>query len=265
VLAAARALLFFAQRADLFGGGYGYEGEGLRFIHALVECVRERVRERRKVQAVAGPWVMSVGQIQDRVMDAFERLVAAYAEWGGYRSHGWTDYHDPHNYFGPVIRSEVDCTLRFAIELEREWPRCVHAEFPVSKANFANFNKHAEGQQRIDLAVSDLSTFVEDDSSQERFRSMRHEAFVEVKWLLKGWRGNKFEMDARKRVAAVGADALKLARHLQLGRCAVAAAFVVDDEDYFITEGDQLDWPAGVWRLVLGPQTLRGYGLLCDD
>jgi hypothetical protein len=212
-------------------------------------------------EAGASPSI-SVGEVQDRVMDAFERLVSGYPEWGGYRSHGWTDYDDPHNYFGPVIRSEVDCTLRFAMELEREWPRCVHAEFPVSKANFANFDKDTERQQRVDLAVSDLTTFVEDETSQERFRSMRHEAFFEVKWLLKGWQGNKFEMDARKRVESVLVDAHKLANHLRLGRCAVAAAFVVDDEDYFHQMSNHPDWPADVWRLVLGPETLRGYGLL---
>jgi hypothetical protein len=199
------------------------------------------------------------------VVDAYERLVFAYADWGGHRYHGWTDYSDPYNYFGPVIRSERDCTLRLAMELERDWPGGVHMEFPISKANFANFDPAAEKQQRVDLAVSDFSTFVEDETSQERFRSHRHEAFIEVKWLLKGWRGNAFEMDARKRVQAVAQDLDKLANHVRLGRCAVAAMFVVDDEDYFHQNGGALQWPPDVWRLLLGPHTLRRYGLLPED
>jgi len=264
-LSALRALLFFEQRADHFGGGYGFEGESLRFVHVLVEGIREHVTQRALSPDASDPATLTVGAIQDRVIDAFERLVFEYARWGGYRSHGWTRYEDPQNYFGPVIRSESDCALRFAWELEREWPLAVHAEFPVSKANFADFDKNTESQQRVDLAVTELGRFLEDETSQERFRSHRHEAFIEVKWLVKGWRGNPFEMDARKRVASVGVDAVKLANHLRLGRCAVAAAFVVDDEDYFAGESEMLEWPADVWRLVLGPETLRGYGLLPDQ
>lgn len=264
-LSALRALLFFAQRAD-HQSGTGYDGEDLDFIHALVEGIRAKVVRRNAGDSrPPDPSAASVGEIEDRVMAAFERLVLEYARWGGHRFHGWTDYDDPHNYSGPVIRSEADCALRLAIQLEREWPEAVHAEFPISKANFANYDPATERRQRVDLAVTDLSAFAEDETSQDRFRSLRHEAFIEVKWLVKGWRGYSFEMDARKRVDSVGVDAAKLANHLSLGRCAAAAAFVVDDEDYFFENSGHLDWPAGVWQLVLGPQTLREYGLLAEE
>lgn len=257
-LASLRALLFFTQRADHFGGGYDADGADLPLAQALVEEIRERVAARDKAQeGRSEPEADVVGEIEDRLMDAFDRLVAAYERWGGHRYHGWTSYEDPRNYFGPVIRSEGDCVLRFAMELEREWPEAVHTEFPVSKANFANYDPAAERRQRVDLAVTDLSRFVEDETSQERFRSLRHQVFIEAKWFTKGWRGGPFEMDAKKRVASVEADARKLANHLRLGRCAVAAVLVVDDEDYLYENSDTSEWPADVWRLVVGPQALR--------
>jgi hypothetical protein len=82
-----------------------------------------------------------------------------------------------------------------------------------------------------------------------------------VKWLLKGWRGERFERDARRRVESVAIDVAKLAPHLRLGRCAVAAMFVVDDESYFEGAADLERWPAGVWRLVLSPTELDRRGL----
>src|SRR5262249_14998621 len=157
--------------------------------------------------------------IRDRLMNAFDRLLVAYASWGGHAFHGWTNYQDEQNFLGPVIWSERDCGLRFALELEREWPGAVHMEFAIGKATRADFDAAVEKAQRVDLAVSDLGSFSEDATSQERFRTLRHEAFIEVKWLLKGWRGQAFEMDARKRVLAVPVDLAKLARHAQLGRC----------------------------------------------
>lgn len=256
-LTMARALLFFEQRADHFGGGYS--PPEMRFVHALVEQIRERVE-------TAHPGVPASGlsadeDALDRVMDAFERFVLANARWGGYRYHGWTDYSDPENFFGPLIYSEADCALRLAYELEREWPGGTHLELAVSKANFGNFDPDSERKQFVDLAVSDMSTFVPDQTSQERFRTHRYEAFIEVKWFGKGSRHGAFEYDARKRVNAVPADLDKLARHLRLGRSRVAAMLVVDDEDYFEEHGT-LDWPAGVWRLIVGPALLRRYGLL---
>lgn len=261
-----RTALFGMQRWDHMGGANGFDGEELRFVRGLVEGVRAAVL----AGAHRRPDPSTVGGIQDKAFNAYDRLVDAYAHWGGYRWHGWTDYPDPSNYQGPTVWSERDCGLRLALELEREWPESVHMEFAIGKASRSDFAA-PEKAQRVDVAVSDLTAFVEDEMSQERFRTRRHEAFFEVKWLLKGWRGQRFEMDAITRIASVQTDVAKLAHHRSLGRCAVAAMFIVDDEDFFSTGGGRLSaalttsdsdppWPHGVWRLCVGPEALRRRG-----
>lgn len=122
-----------------------------------------------------------------------------------------------------------------------------------------------EKGQRVDIVVSDQSSFVEDATSQDRFLHHRHEVFFEVKWFKKGWRGGPFEMDARKRVQEVEADALKLGRHVERGRCEIAAIVVCDDEEYFQEQGGGADWPPSVWRLVAGPSQLKLRGYLNPD
>ena len=113
------------------------------------------------------------------------------------------------------------------------------------------------------MAVSDLSTFEENDTSQDRYRAWQHEAFFEVKWMRKGWRGNRFEMDAIKQLAAIPVDVAKLAHHQELGRCTVAGMVVFDDESYFSTSDPPYeDWPSGVWLLTVGPGPLELRGLL---
>ena len=256
-----RTALFAEQRRDRFTEwSLRDDPDTMRFIHGLVERMRELVSSGAHV----APVTSSPGGIRDRVMNAFDRLLVGYAGWGGHAYHGWTNYDDEHNFLGPVIWSERDCGLRFALELEREWPGATHMEFAIGKASRADFDRAAEKAQRVDLAVSDLASFVEDPTSQQRFRTQRHEAFIEVKWLLKGWRGQAFEMDAKKRVAAIPTDLAKLARHVELGRCEVAAMLVVDDEGYFEEHGDRDAWPADVWRLVVGPDALRKRGLLLE-
>jgi hypothetical protein len=253
-----RTALFGEQRRDYWGGGYGLDKATLRYVHALVERIRELVMSGANI--APAPW--APGGVADKVMNAYDRLLVGYASWGGHRFHGWTNYKDTHNFLGTVIWSERDCGLRLAFELEREWPGAVHMEFAIGKATRADFDPTAERAQRVDVAVSDLSSFIEDATSQERYRTHRHEAFFEVKWLLKGWRGESFEMDARKRVEAVAADLAKLARHAKLGRCVVAAMVVFDDESYFQEHSDTDRWPADVWRLVVGPEALQRRGLL---
>ena len=66
-------------------------------------------------------------------MNAYDRLLAAYASWGGWRYYGWAGYEDPATYLGPAVWSERDCDLRLAYELEREFPKAVHMEFPIAK------------------------------------------------------------------------------------------------------------------------------------
>jgi len=199
-------------------------------------------------------------------MDAYERFLEEYARWGGYRFHGWTDFPDTRNYQGPVIWSEADCALRFALELERAFPRSVHMEFAIGKATRLDYQPDGEKRQRVDVVVSDLSAFLEDEHSQERFQTHQHAAFIETKWLVKGWRGQRFERDAVKRAASVAADIRRLARNLELGRCLVAAVLVVDDEEYYsTTEPGGNENNARVWRLIASPRTLEERGLIHNN
>jgi hypothetical protein len=254
-----RTALFGEQRRDHFGGGWGGPDEStMQFIHALVERIRVLVLS----GAGMTPSPHTAAGVADKVMNAFDRFLVGYATWGGHRFHGWTDDSDAHNFLGTVIWSEADCALRFAMELDREWPGATHLEFAIGKATRADYDPLVEKPQRVDVAVSDLSSFVEDATSQERYRAHRHEAFFEVKWLLKGWRGHAWERDAAKRVQAIPVDVAKLAHHASLGRCTVAGMLVVDDESYFEEHGHDDAWPAEVWRLVAGPGALDKRGLV---
>jgi hypothetical protein len=192
-------------------------------------------------------------------MNAYDRLLVGYASWGGHRYHGWTSYEDERNFLGPAIWSERDCDLRFAFELEKEWPGAIHMEFAIAKSSRADYDPGVEKFQRVDVAVSDLASFVEDAGSQARFQTHRHEAFFEVKWFVKGWGNNR---DAKSRNADIPLDVAKLARHVQLGRCAVAGMLTFDDEGYFGQQTFDGQWPENVWRLYVGPAALHRRGLL---
>jgi hypothetical protein len=201
-------------------------------------------------------------ELRSRLHAAFDRLLAEYAMLGGHRFHGWTTADEPRNYQGPLIWSEADCVFRFALELEKEFPRQVHCELKVNRSTRLDFPEGDEKAQQVDIAISDLSDFAAEDTAYDRFRSHQHLLFVEAKWFLKGWAGNKWEFDARDQVGGVQGDLDKLRRHVRLRRCAVAAMLVVDDEDYFETHSGHIVWPEGVERLVCGPAELRRRGLL---
>jgi hypothetical protein len=238
-------------------------GDWRRCMQQLVEQVRTHVLAREAGRDSAPD---PVARVEDSVMDAYERFLEEYARWGGYRFHGWTDFPDTRNYQGPVIWSEADCAMRFALELEREFPRSVHLEFAIGKATRLDYEPDVEKRQRIDIVVSDLATFVEDESSQQRFQTHQHSAFVETKWLVKGWRGQRFERDAVKRAASVAGDITRLARSLQLGRCLVAAMLVIDDEEFYSQSAPAADEEnARVWRLIASPQALQDRGLTHID
>lgn len=259
-----RVGLFWLVRSDRGGGGYGFE-EGsreLQFARALVKRLWRLIEadEHRRPSTA-----------DDKVCNAFDRFMEGYSRWGGHAFHGWTNYDDPANFLGTTVLSERDCCLRLAMELEKEWPAGVHLDFAINKSTRADIDPD-EKRQHVDIVASGLPGFEEDGQSMKRLRTHRHGAFVEAKWLLKGWRGNAFEMDARKRVRQIEVDLAKLARHLAKQRCEVAAMFVVDDEDYFggtsgfestpLTNQSRADWPSGVWRLVAGPAALRARNLL---
>ncbi len=117
---------------------------------------------------------------------AYLRLLKSYAEWGGYRYYGWTRHSDPKNYYGPAVWSEADCVHRFAVELEQEFQGQIHTELGINKAMIASYEATSNRRQAIDIVISDFDQFEEDETSQDRFRNKRHEAFIEAKWLKKG-------------------------------------------------------------------------------
>lgn len=206
--------------------------------------------------------LIEVSAVRRGLQAAFARLLAAYVEVGGHRFHGWTEYDEPRNYYGPLIWSEADAVFRYALELEREFPRQVHCEFKVNRNTRLDFPDGDEKTQKVDIGISDLDGFAGDDTAHNRFREHQHLALIEAKWFAKGYRGLRWEYDAHNRVKAVQDDLDKLARHLRLGRCLVAAMLVVDDEDFFHEHTEQVTWPQGVERLVCGPAELRRRGML---
>jgi hypothetical protein len=92
-------------------------------------------------------------------------------------------------------------------------------------------------------------------------RSLRYAAFIEVKWFLKGWLGGQYEFDGLGRVKDVDLDLAKLQRHLQLGRCDVAAMLIVDDEGLFEQRTSAV-WPEDIVRLVVSPAELKRRGIV---
>ena len=130
--------------------------------------------------------------------------------------------------------------FRFALELEREFPRQVHCEVKLNTSTRLDFPEGDEKAQQVDIGISDLTGFAADYTAYDRFRRHHHLAFIEAKWFLKGWAGHQWEFVARDQVASVQQDVDKLQRHLRLGRCAVAAMLVVDDEDFFDQRANQL-------------------------
>jgi hypothetical protein len=189
-----------------------------------------------------------------------EGLLDLYAKWGGYSYYGWVVQDDPRNFLGTTIWTEADCVFRYGLELEKQFPGLVHFEFGLNQATRADYVPKEQGHQSIDIVVSDLAEFIEDETSMERFRNKRHEAFIEAKWLKKGWWMQQWEHDAHGRVAGIASDANRLAEHLRVGRCLVAAALVFDDECFF-EHHRGTDWPEGIELLLVSPAELkrRGY------
>ena len=193
--------------------------------------------------------------VEARLEAAFDRFLAVYARLGGHKYYGWNEQADPRNYRGPTFWTEGDCVYRLGLELEREFPHCVHLEVPVAAWTFADFDRTLERRQFIDLVVSDLHDFVEDGASQQRFMAHRHEIFLEGKYFHAGcsrtWRGTEV-----RRVPSVIADAERLARHVERGHCLVAAVLAADDDGLFEQTVDLSTWPASVKLLLASPAEL---------
>jgi hypothetical protein len=95
-------------------------------------------------------------------------------------------------------------------------------------------------ESAIDVVVSALEGFVGDEACQERFRTRRHEAFVEAKWLKRG-RWTKAG-EHRSRAIGIDKELSNLLRALDRGRCLVAGMLVFDDECFLDYHGDLLEW-----------------------
>lgn len=204
---------------------------------------------------------MSTKQVKEVIEAAFARFLAAYQLNGGFRFGGRVESDDPGAYAGPAFWSEDDVAFRFALELEREMPGSVHLELPLARYSRSDL-EDGEGNSRVDIALTDMSDFVADGTAGERFKALQHSAFIEVKWLYKGWWGHpRWEMDAIGRVEGVRRDLAALARHLKLGRCSVAAMLVVDEECYFEHHFEDDGWPKDVMRLVASPAELDRRGV----
>lgn len=204
--------------------------------------------------------VTDTREIHAVLMEAFGRFLDVYAQYGAHRYHGWVDYGDPQNYKGPTFWSEDDCIYRLALELEREFPHEVHLELPVARWSFADFDESADKRERVDLVVSRLLNFIEDETSQERFMCYPHELFVEGKYLPAGC-SKTWRFDHERKIVDVLADAERLARHVQRHHCLVAAVFVVDDDNLFEEMRNDHSWPDCVDLLVASPKKLAERGI----
>lgn len=197
----------------------------------------------------------SVGLLPDPIVRAWSRFLDQYAAVGGHRYHGWDKAEDPRNYRGPIFWSEADCSFRFAVALEQEFPAQVHLEMPVAGWTFADYQAEVDKRQFVDVVVSDLSEFIENETSQHRFKTHRHTLFVEVKYLPAGcsmtWR-----YDHVRKVPAIQSDCRRLEKHLERGRCEHALMLVVDDDCLFEDEMVKYDWPTSVSLLIASPREL---------
>jgi hypothetical protein len=191
---------------------------------------------------------------------AFTRLLQVYARYGAFNYYGWDDYADPRNFKGPTFWSEDDCLYRLALELEREFPYQVHLELPVARWSFADFDKAVDKQERVDLVVSDLRDFVEDETSQQRFTTRQHELFVEGKYIPYGC-ARRWKFDHLRKIPSIIADAERLARHVERSHCRVAAVLVIDDENLFEDNPPTHPWPETVRRLLASPRELERRGI----
>lgn len=191
---------------------------------------------------------------------AHARLLDAYADWGGHNFYGWTVQEDSQNFLGKTIWSEADCVFRFGVELEKEFPGQVHFELNLGKATRADYDPQKDKQQNVDIVVSNLDAFEEDETSMDRFRAKTHEAFIEAKWLKKGWWNQSWQRDAFKQVEGITRDAARLQDNLDRGRCLVAACLIFDDECFFEYHGGDPDWPPEVELLLVSPAELGRQG-----
>jgi hypothetical protein len=188
--------------------------------------------------------------LDERLDTALERFSAVYARYGGWRYYGRPDATDPAGYAGPLFWQEEDVRFRFALELEREFPSAVHLDSLLSRATVHGWDRTVDGDgQHPDILIDDLRGFLPGPDSLAEFAQRSADVMAEIKYVRRRrqWR------DVRKDVAGIYTDAMRLGRHLRLGRCRRAVMLVVDDDDHFLLARESMPWPPGVQLLRCGP------------
>jgi hypothetical protein len=197
----------------------------------------------------------ATSDITEATRRAFDRFLELYATFGQHLFHGSADFRDPRTYRGPMFWTEADCVFRLGVELDREFPQCVHLGFELSASTLHPYEGSDRGE--VDLAVSDLADFEANEISHQRFGSRQHELFVEAKYLPKG----HFPRDIKRKIERdIPVNIRSQQARLQAGRCQVAACLIVDDEDHVfraIERGD-LSVPSEVLLLHACPAILAG-------
>lgn len=188
--------------------------------------------------------------LDERVAVASERFEALYARYGGWRHYGRPDGTDPAGYAGPLFWQEEDVRFRLALELEREFPAAVHLNSLMSPATVRGWEQAVDGRhQYADVLVDDLRGFDAGNDALRAFAERPATLLVEIKFIRRRRQGR----DVPRDVNGIFGDAMRLGRHLRLGRTARAVMVVVDDEDHFLDARESMPWPAGVTLLRVGP------------
>jgi hypothetical protein len=173
---------------------------------------------------------------------------------GGHLHYGFGGYDDRRNYKGPTIWCEGDAQFRFALELEREFPGCIHLEMPVARFMFSDFDKRLDARQFIDIVVSDLSDFDHEDDTQV-FAERQHDAFIEVKYA--GRSDPRWQRDSiRKIFDYLPIDLRKLEESIARGRCRFAGVLLVDDSGLLDLTQRAVPWSTSVRTFLLSPTQL---------
>jgi hypothetical protein len=199
--------------------------------------------------------------VKAAVARAFNRFLGLYARFGQHRFHGSSDHKDPRTFRGPMFWSEADCVFRLGLELEKEFPGCVHLGFELSRSTLSPFDPDAgDVRSEVDLAVSDLAGFEPDERSHSQFGSRQHELFLEAKYLPKG----HWTRDVKKKIERdIPANFAVQAARLERKRCLVAGCLIVDDDDHVFRAFQQghLTPPPKLVLLHASPSLLEQRGI----
>jgi hypothetical protein len=208
---------------------------------------------------------MTEAEIKALVRDALAELQALYSRIGGWRADylGYLDQVDGFGYVGPLGWSEHDYQFLFANLLTARFQSetglpMVHVEMPMRHGTRSDLPPTPAGAKEkrgvIDIVVTDPLLPTDPIEATEAFRSIKHLAFIEVKWFHKGSLGWLKGNWKRKVVEGVQPDLDRLSEHKKMGRCTYAGMLLIDDTAAYHSRYDELNWHEGaVDRLALLP------------